>query len=116
MLTNEEMQRIGSSTFTLKNNYQGMTMLLDSASAFVQGYTPVFIDCIDDYNQNFYYPNNPPFDNVSGYTLAQIEQCLDAGSFMAVKNKLKNSYVNPTSQYLDTLFGYYKNIDFPSVR
>lgn len=111
-LTNEEVRRLtGINSFKHEEDYQGMNIIGDR-SRFILGYTPVFIDCMDSYNQ--YDPSRAlPMDRVSGYTLQQIESCLSGTrSIYDVKEGLKQRYSNPTSQYLDELFGYYNGVDF----
>ena len=98
------------------------------------GYTPLFIDCIDDYNQREIHNNTLlPIDNVSGYTLSQIEDVIkqsykqffqfspidplgitdpvglgfNTNSLKIIRGNLKSMYKNPTSEYLDELFDNY---------
>ena len=98
------------------------------------GYTPLFIDCIDDYNQREIHNNTLlPIDNVSGYTLSQIEDVIkqsykqffqfspidplgitdpvglgfNTNSLKIIRGNLKSMYKNPTLEYLDELFDNY---------
>lgn len=48
-------------------------------------YTPVFVDLMDSYNQGGYYNNNQSNDNISGYTLKEIQD-----------NLLEESYTKQT--------------------
>lgn len=98
-----------------------------------EGYTPLFIDLIDNLNQRQreQNANNPnfmdfPIDRVTGYTLSQLEDVLDATYFdlripgtwatealfesfalSIYKNKLRNSYTNSTSGNINELFSNY---------
>ena len=98
-----------------------------------RGYTPLFIDCIDDKNQRESYGVEYPIDRVSGYTLAQIERVLswsyqqlspavaidpigisdpigiiyNSFGLRTIRNNLKSTYNNPTSEYIDELFDNY---------
>ena len=97
------------------------------------GYTPLFIDCIDVQNQRNTKGELYPIDNVSGYTLAQIENVLfwsyqqlsptaaidpigisdpigliyNSFGLRTIRNNLKTMYNNPTSGYVDELFDNY---------
>ena len=97
------------------------------------GYTPLFIDCIDVQNQRNTKGELYPIDNVSGYTLAQIENVLfwsyqqlsptaaidpigvsdpigliyNSFGLRIIRNNLKTMYNNPTSGYVDELFDNY---------
>jgi hypothetical protein len=100
-------------------DYQGSEI-----SDMNDGYTSLFIDMIDVYNQRV-KGDLFPIDKVSGYTLEQIENALDKTyaelkvtpinpeilqvSFESfgktiLKNKLKKLYENPTEDNLDELF------------
>lgn len=97
------------------------------------GYTPLFIDCIDVQNQRNTKGELYPIDNVSGYSLAQIENVLfwsyqqlsptaaidpigisdpigliyNSFGLRTIRNNLKTMYNNPTSGYVDELFDNY---------
>ncbi len=89
------------------------------------GYTPVFIDLMDNINQR---DNGPayPIDQVEGYTLSELEYVLFrtyntlggyAPSYLApiwesfaigiYKNKLADTYINSTEEHIDELFDNY---------
>ena len=96
------------------------------------GYTPLFIDCIDEDNQRI-MGSSYPIDNVSGFSLAQIENVLfwsyqqlsptaaidpigvsdpigliyNSFGLRIIRNNLKTMYNNPTSGYVDELFDNY---------
>ena len=83
------------------------------------GYTGVFIDCIDTYNQREkeFYNELYPIDRVSGYNLSQIEKAIKFGSndttaygLKAVINGLRQ-YNNPTNIYLEELFSNYRKLN-----
>ena len=90
------------------------------------GYTPLFIDLIDDWDQRAKHSGNInyPIDRVSGYTLSQLENVLsntyiDLGpleilepfyesfAISVYKNKLRDAYSNPSETYIDELFSNY---------
>lgn len=80
-----------------------------------RGYTPLFIDCIDVYNQRD-WGSRYPIDRVSGYTLSQIENSIKFGAtdttdygYKAIIMGLRR-YDNPTHIYLEELFGNYRNL------
>lgn len=81
------------------------------------GYTPLVIDLIDNVNQSKFYSASPK-DQVSGYTLGQLENAL-----LVLPNNVPNDgkvgwelwrklikawYDNPTEEYVDYLFDNYK--------
>ena len=95
---------------------------------FSDGYTPLFIDLIDDYNQRDKEGGDTdyPFDRIDGYTISQLEYILDKtyidlGIYSAshletiyesfaisiYKNKLRNTYANPTEEFINELFSNY---------
>lgn len=90
------------------------------------GYTPLFIDLIDDENQRDKHSGNTnyPIDRVYGYTLSQLENVLDktyinlglleileplyeSFAIGVYKNKLRDTYSNSSEGYIDELFGNY---------
>lgn len=113
-----------SSTIAFNRNWNN---LQDDTFDEFEGYTPLFIDCIDNVNQRVTHSGSTdyPIDRVSGYTLSQLEDVLDAtyfdlgigGGFTEAtfesfalsiyKNKLRNSYSNSTSGNINELFSNY---------
>lgn len=81
-----------------------------------RGYTPLFIDCIDTYNQRDWGGSRCPIDRVSGYTLSQIESAIKYGANDTTDSGYKGiikglrRYDNPTHIYLEELFGNYRNL------
>ncbi|MCF8226613.1 MAG: hypothetical protein K9J30_12115 [Bacteroidales bacterium] len=90
------------------------------------GYTPVFIDLMDDINQSVISGSSYPVDRVKDYTLSELENVLiktynvfkgfdppvlqaiwESFSISTYKNKLEKSYVNSTEEYIDELFDNY---------
>ncbi len=75
-------------------------------SRMSDGYTCIVEDLIDDHPQReiwgAYYPN----DQVSGYTLRQLELALmiDPGNWWGWRNNIRDLFDNPTEQNLDALF------------
>ena len=86
------------------NNYNWQYQML-YISQMDDGYTCIVEDLMDTINQGGTNPNYPN-DQVSGYTLAQIEDALpnDFGSWWVWRTNLKEMYSNPTEQHLDALF------------
>jgi hypothetical protein len=70
----------------------------------MSGYTSIVWDMIDDYPQHIGDPLYPD-DQVSGYTLSQIESALPSnlGNWWTWRDRLK-TYTNPTKEHLDKLF------------
>ena len=72
------------------------------------GYTPIVWDMIDTDNQrtvNIAFP----IDNVSGYTLTQLENALYGNyTWYSWCNAIRDNYTNPTEGNLAELFGNYK--------
>jgi len=97
---------------TLKNgNWQYITKT-DIAGPLEKKYTPIVIDLMDTYNQyKSYDPDEYANDNVSSYSLAQIEEALKGAKTLEQwRDNLKNLYDNPTESNLDELFNFYINI------
>ncbi len=86
------------------NFYQRYTI-----SQMSDGYTCIVEDLIDTNNQRKIWGSYCPNDQVSGYTLSQIESALpnDLGSWWVWRTNLKD-FSNPTEQYLDALFQSFK--------
>ena len=75
-------------------------------------YTQVVVDMIDPnyLSDNEFHNLNEGLwnDNVTGYTIRQIEDALNEHeSWNEWKNSIKNRYDNATEQYLDALFHYW---------
>ncbi len=71
-------------------------------------YTPLVDDLIDNFNQNTIpISPAPPVEQVSGYTLRQIQQALNhTRHFSQWETNLRNYFVNPTEHNLPQIFGY----------
>jgi hypothetical protein len=81
-----------------------------------KGYTPLFIDLIDSENQYLTRSVGDgldrPNDRVQGYTPIQLQESLVRNNNLReVRDYLKNTYSNPTEQYLDELFDYYLKLE-----
>ena len=74
-------------------------------------YTPLFIDLIDSDNQGL-NDISRPFDRVSGYTIAQVEDVIGTcNNINSVRNNLRNRYPNnSTMSFIDELFEQYINL------
>lgn len=79
----------------------------------LDGYTPLVIDLIDNVNQSIYNSARPN-DQVTGYTLGQLENALlfvpNDGiiGWELWRKHIKEWYNNPTEGYVDYLFDNYK--------
>lgn len=60
--------------FSLESKKEGL-QLVELNRIQHSFYTPIFIDLLDDFNQNNTSPSNP-IDNISGFTIKQIEDIL----------------------------------------
>lgn len=71
-------------------------------------YTPLAIDMIDARNQS-QENSSRPNDQVSGYSLYQLEQALPGNleSWYGWRNNIKSMYSNSTEQHIDYLFSEY---------
>lgn len=73
-------------------------------------YTPLFIDLIDDFNQALYYGNDYINDNISGYTLQEIQDNILGSSYglTSCRNTLKSLKLHgETDDDIDNLFAKY---------
>lgn len=81
----------------------------DYSNEYFKNYTGVVQDMIDNdgvFGRNFIYD-----ENVSGYTISQLEKSLiGQKTWSDWKNKIKNDYENPTENNLDKVFNYWNNI------
>ena len=83
--------------FVFSDNYQNRTPIADPI------YTSFMVDMVDTLNQRINGPQFP-LDNVSGYSLRQIENMvMNNATFTGFKDDMKRVYNNPTEIYLDQL-------------
>lgn len=88
--------------FIFDDNYQYRAPSLGGSFTT---YTSLMVDLTDNYNQRTFRGYQYPIDNVSGYTIKQIEdKVMDKKTFYSFKNALRDSYNNPTENNLDQLF------------
>lgn len=81
----------------------------DLTGHFESKYTPLVVDLMDNFNQRF-LGNTYPNDNVSGYTIAQIETAMKGAKTLEKwRDNLRDNYDNPTENHLDELFNNYIN-------
>jgi hypothetical protein len=65
---------------------------------------------IDNMNQRDFFGNTFPIDNVSGYTIRQLQDALiGAGYWSQWRDNIKNRYNNPTEISLDELFNNWQD-------
>lgn len=93
--------RFDAVSFPIRGSYQ------DWPNFSNQGYTPVYIDLIDNYNQGL--NGRPIIDNVSGYTLPQIERLLkNIYGLSSLSEQLKaNKPIGVTDAQIDQLLSQY---------
>ena len=76
-------------------------------------YYPILIDLKDNLNQRIQNGGNTnyPNDNVTGYTLPQIEVALKSAQTLDdFISNIKTMYDNPTENNIDELINFYKAI------
>ena len=65
---------------------------------------------IDSFNQREFFGFNYPVDNVSGYTISQLQFAMvGASSWHEWRDNIKNRNDNPTEIYLDELFNNWQD-------
>lgn len=68
-------------------------------------YTSLMVDLIDNFNQRTEYGNIYVLDNVSGFTINQVEnEVMQTRKFSELKTNLIDNYDNPTEGNLNELF------------
>ena len=104
---------LGDSDYKHYYDYQWWTREKDENGDFNE-YTPIFIDLMDNYNQNIFNQNRCK-DNVSGYTLQEIQDEILATSYgeyslrQTLKSNLKHG---ATAAQIDELLDNYINLGF----
>jgi hypothetical protein len=87
-----------------RNNYQNQTIFEENH------YTSAGIDLMDYFNQRQSYGSNFPMDNVSGYTINQLEAAMvNSNSWWQWRDNLKSRFDNHTEQSVDELFNNWQN-------
>jgi hypothetical protein len=104
--TNDDYRRKG----LIMNHLGGLQSLKFDDYQMKKGYTPIFIDLIDNHNQRAVTGNNSlPPDNVSGFTLNEIQNSLsNSCNFSEIRDKLIALNRAPEAD-IRTLFDYYIN-------
>ena len=75
-------------------------------------YTALFIDLMDDDNQLDRLGGNRPDDDVSGYTIRQLQKAVEnSRNLEQVRDYLRDNYTNPTEGGLNDLFGFYIRVE-----
>ena len=92
----------------LWNIYQSIHKTITDYTTVHLDYTSLYIDLIDDYNQALSFRGTIN-DNVSGYTLPQIERFLDkVYGFYSLSEQLKaNEPSGVTDEQIDVLLSQY---------
>ncbi len=104
---------LGDSDYQHYWSYQWWTREKDENGDF-NVYTPIFIDLMDNYNQNIFNQNRCK-DNVSGYTLKEIQDEILSTSYgeyslrQTLKSNLKHG---ATAAQIDELLDNYINLGF----
>ena len=119
-IVNESFATAVEYYFTLPYYPNEVNHLIDQSRARTEAgsddswkYTPFFIDMIDNTNQRTRNNNNTDYanDNVSGYTLEQIQKALDRRTTIrGVCKYLQDNYSNSTRGNLDELADFYQSI------
>jgi hypothetical protein len=111
---------------TFPSNYYNNVLQNTDMGAFEEGYTPLFIDCMDNHNQGRWVTTRPN-DRVEYYSLSELENALEetyidlgllssselglAFNLLSYQNFQDNLYElypnNPTRIYINTLFSCY---------
>ncbi|MBY0424122.1 MAG: hypothetical protein K2Q22_00670, partial [Cytophagales bacterium] len=74
-------------------------------------YTTVIIDLLDNLNQGGCCSTTLPIDEISGYSIKNIEDVLkDCKSLSDLRDKLKSNYVIPNQALLDKFFDQFINL------
>ena len=74
-------------------------------------YTPIIIDLLDNLNQGGCCSKTLPIDEISGYTIKNIEDVLkDCETLSDLKDQLKNKYQIINQSKLDYFFNQYINL------
>ena len=81
------------------------TYTAPAPNGYESKYTALVIDLMDNINQRALWGINRPVDNVSGYTIAQIETAMKGAKTLEKwRDNLRDKYDNPTENNLDELF------------
>ena len=109
IVTNDRYSRLDKGYFRdTRTDYDGWNQSKQEESPNeMDEYTPIVIDLIDIHNQNT-VDKDYPDDEVSGYTLRQIQDALNnSRSFSTLRSKLNAKRpFGVTSAELTELFGY----------
>ena len=96
---------VNTTTFRFWNDWRQ-----NSEALRMNEYTPIVADLIDDFNQNLENPDFP-IDEVSGYTLQQIQSALNnSRNLEQWRQKLQWNFDNPTENNLEELFNYVNEV------
>ncbi len=91
--------------FVFESNYQFRSPQFSATQPSYLTYTSLMVDLIDGFNQRTAYGNQYVLDNVSGYSLNQIEdEVMQTKTFSELNFNLLNNYNNPTENNLTELF------------
>ncbi len=94
-------------------NAQGWTRDSRTSDDEIYPYTPVFIDLIDNRNQRIYNLNYC-IDNVSGYTLVELQSIMvQSKTLEELRQTLKDNLLHgATEEQIDELLDNYKDLGF----
>ena len=119
-IVNESFATAVEYYFTLPYYPNDVNHLIDQSRTDIEAgsddswkYSPFFIDMIDNTNQRTRNNNSTDYanDNVSGYTLEQIQKALDRKTTIrGVCKYLQDNYSNSTEGSLDELADFYQSI------
>lgn len=83
------------------------------SSSINHDYTPLFIDLVDNYNQDIERSHEVPVDRIHGYSLSEIESgyLKHIYGLSSFKDKIKsNKPSGVTDQQIDDYLAYYFNL------
>lgn len=91
--------------FVFDDNYQDWSPQFSATNPTYLTYTSLMVDLIDNFNQRTEYGNQYVIDNVSGFTINQVEnEVMQTRKFSELKTNLINNFDNPTEGNLTELF------------
>ncbi|MBR1851033.1 MAG: hypothetical protein IJ789_06635 [Bacteroidales bacterium] len=111
--TNELYHQAGLTTYDDNGGFQHWNR--NDTNYWHYPYTPVFIDLIDDYNQNVKLSSEYCNDNISEYGIKELQDDVlpDVYGLYSLKQKLLElKRHNSTESEIITMLSYYEGLDF----
>ncbi|SER46409.1 hypothetical protein [Neolewinella agarilytica] len=115
IVVNERYSRIAPGYFRASNRFIGWNHRRQRiAPANMTEYTSLFIDLNDNLNQQVVFGGGTgplPNENVSGYTIQQLQESLDdSRTLVQLQNALVSDHSNPTEANLEEVFSYVRDV------